>query len=153
MFSSYDKLRPFTQIESCECVTISGLLLVDLLSDNPINCAECRREVDPERIALTTDETESIAFWYSAASALYRLWLHSGEYEQYAKEKLLDPNGQVNKQGREIARSLSAKIPTQMWYFHDSDDGEPTVCPVCSSPLDISVKWGTGQCVKCFVHI
>ncbi len=153
MFTSYDKLRPFTELESCECEAVSGLLLVDQLTDNPIHCAVCRREVDPERIALTADESESIARWFSASSALYRLWLHSGEYENYAKERLLDPNGQINKVGAEIARTLSAKLPTQLWFFHDSDDGEPTECPVCSKQLDTSVRWGTGQCATCFIHI
>lgn len=150
---SYENLQPITQIESCECEAVSGLLLVDLLTDNPIHCNQCRREVDPERIALTSGESDSIARWFSAASALYRLWLHSGEYEQYAKERLLDPDGQMNREGRGIARSLSAKLPTQMWFFHDTDDGEPSKCPVCSNPLDTAVKWGTGQCVKCFIHI
>ena len=153
MHSSYDKLLPMTEIESCQCETVSGLLLVDLLTDNPIHCAVCRRGVDPEQISLSSDEAEAIASWFSASSALYRLWLHSGEYENYAKERLLDPNGQINRVGREIARSLSAKIPTQMWYFHDTDDGEPSNCPVCSNPLDVSVKWGTGQCLGCFIHI
>jgi len=101
---SYDKLRPWTQIESCECADVNGLLLVDLLTDNPIHCDNCRREVDPERINLTTDETESIDRWFSAASALYRLWLHSGEYEMYAKQRLLDPIGETNSDGRDIAK-------------------------------------------------
>jgi len=151
--NSYDKLRPWTDIESCECETVIALLLVDLLTDNPIHCDVCRREVDPERISLTTDETESIARWFSASSALYRLWLHSGEYENYAKERLLDPNGDINAEGRRIARELSAKIPTQMWYFHDTDDGEPTSCPVCCNTLDTDVKWGSGQCSACHIHI
>ncbi len=151
--NSYDKLRPWTDIESCECETVSALLLVDLLTDNPIHCGVCRREVDPERIFLTTDETESIAGWFSASNALYRLWLHSGEYEHYAKDRLADPKGQVNVEGRRIALELSAKIPTQMWFFHDTDDSEPTTCPVCSNPLDTDVKWGTGQCRRCHIRI
>ncbi len=132
---------------------MTGLLLVDLMTENPIHCAECRREVDPERIALTSVEVDAIAHWFSASSALYRLWIQSGEYASYAKESLLDPNGQINKVGREIARALSAKLPTQVWYFHDTDDGEPTNCPVCSNPLDLAVKWGTGQCIECSIHI
>jgi hypothetical protein len=151
--NSYDKLRPGTDIESCECTDVKGLFLVDLLSDNPIHCDVCRREVDPERIGLTTDETEAIARWFSAASALYRLWLHSGEYEAYAKERLLDPRGEINVEGRNIAQALTVTIPTQLWFFHDTDDGEPTACPVCCNPLDTAVKWGTGQCEACRIHI
>jgi len=148
----YDKLRPWTNIESCTCPSVSALLLVDLLTDNPIHCAVCRREVDPERIALTIEETEAISHWFSAASALYRLWLHSGEYETYAKERLLDPAGQVNRQGRALAERLSAKIPTQMWYFHDDQESSPSTCPVCCQPLDTAVAWGLGQCVACYLH-
>jgi hypothetical protein len=151
--NSYDKLRPWTDIESCACAEVKGLLLVDILTDNPIHCDFCRCEVDPERISLTMQETESIARWFAVASALYRLWLNSGEYEAYAKECLLDPNGQVNKEGRAIAQSLSAKIPTQLWFFHDTDDGKPTVCPVCCNPLTTDVKWGTGQCKACYICI
>lgn|SRR6185369_12725062 len=151
--SAFDLLRPWTEIESCECATVTSLLLVDLLTDNPIHCGVCRREVDPERIQLPPDETESIAHWFRASSALYRLWLHSGEYEAYAKERLLDPYGQINVVGRRIARDLSAKIPTQLWFFYDTDDGHPSVCPVCANPLDTNVKWGTGQCENCFIHI
>ncbi|MCI0358117.1 MAG: hypothetical protein L0211_06525 [Planctomycetaceae bacterium] len=132
---------------------MKGLFLVDLLSDNPIHCENCRREVDPERIGLTTEETEAIAHWYWAANALYRLWLLSGEYEMYAKERLLDPSGEVNVEGRQIAQALSAKLPTRLWFFHDSDDGEPTACPVCGNPLNTAVKWGTGRCDACLIQI
>jgi hypothetical protein len=103
----YDKLRPWIAIEACECDFVGGLLLIDLLTDNPLHCAHCRKEVDPERLQLTLDETESIARWFSAASALYKLWLHSGEYESYAKARLLDPKGQINIDGCKIAQSLS----------------------------------------------
>jgi hypothetical protein len=151
--NSYDKLRPWTDIESCDCETVTSLVLVDLLTDNPLHCGVCRGEVDPERILLTAEETESIAHWFSASNALYRLWLHSGEYESYAKERLRDPNGQINREGREIARELSVKIPTQTWHFHDADDGEPTTCPVCRRALDIDVQWGTGQCKACHIRI
>ena len=151
--NAYDKLRPWTDIEACECETVEELLLVDLLSDNPIHCGVCRREVDPERIALTTNETEAIATWFSASSALYRLWLHSGEYEQYAKERLVDPHGQINRDGRELAIALSVRLPTRLWFFHDTDDGDPAKCPICGDPLDTSVRWGTGACQPCHIQI
>jgi len=131
------------------------LLLVDLLTDNPIHCGYCRNEIDPERLQLTDEETNEIAHWFSAASALFRLWLNSGEYEQYAKQRLLDPQGQINVNGREIARKLSEKWPTRLWFFYDydTDDGEPTHCPVCHNPIDTDVKWGTGCCQQCFIQI
>lgn len=149
----YDKLRRWTEIEACECASVEGLLLVDLLTDNPLHCDRCRKEVDPARLKLTVEETESVARWFAAASTLYRLWLHSGEYEEYAKARLLDPEGQVNRDGLEVARTLSARVPTRLWFFYDTDDGEPTHCPVCRGELDVDVKWGTGACQRCLIQI
>jgi hypothetical protein len=151
--NAYDKLRPWTDIEACECESVTGLLLLDLLTDNPLHCAACRREVDPKRLALSTEETEEIARWFSAAKSLYWLWLDSGEYEAYAKARLLDPQGQINVRGRTIAARLSAKISTQLWFFHDTDDGVPTACPFCRQPLNKDVRWGTGQCVECCIRV
>jgi hypothetical protein len=119
------------------------------LTDNPIHCGACRREVDPERLALTATETEGVARWFSVASALYRLWLDSGAYEVFAKAQLLDAKGRVNVDGLEVARSLSAHLPTRLWFFRDADDGEATNCPVCGELLDTNVEWGTGQCPRC----
>jgi hypothetical protein len=150
---AYQKLRPWTEIDACHCASIEGLLLVDLLSDNPLHCSDCRGEVDPERLHLTAEETELVASWHSAATALYRLWLDSGEYEDYAKSRLLDPNGQVNRQGLQVARVLSQRIPTRLWFFHDTDDGGPTRCPVCGDALDTDVKWGTGSCPSCPIQM
>lgn len=151
--SEYQKLRPRTEIERCESVVVESLLLVDILTDNPIHCGQCRNEIDPERLQLTVAEVDKMASWFIAASALYRLWLHSGEYEQYAKERLLDPHGEINVEGREIARKLSEKWPARLWFFSDTDDGEPAHCPVCQQPLDTVVKWGTGGCHQCFIHL
>jgi hypothetical protein len=152
-YNAYQKLRPWTDIEHCECASVESLLLVDILSDNPIYCGYYRKEIDPERLQLSVAEVEEIASWFGDASALYRLWLNSGEYEQYAKERLLDQQGQVNINGREIARKLSGKWPTRVWLFHDTDDDTPTHCPVCQNPLDENVKWGIGYCHQCFIQI
>lgn len=149
----YDKLRPWTAIEACQCETLTELLLVDLLSDNPIHCASCRCEVDPERLQLPDNVVESIAGWYSVASALYRLWLDSGEYEDYAKQKLLDPCGQINQRARELAIAMSIHLPTRFWYFHDTDDADPTHCPVCGGQLDTAIDWGIGICRPCHVQM
>src|SRR5262245_2928844 len=140
---AYQRLRPWTGIEACECTRVESLLLVDLLTDNPLHCGFCKREVDPERLQLTDEETDRVASWFSAASALHKLWLDSGEYEAYAKERLVDPKGQVNVKGLELAKMLSAKMPTRLWFFRDADDGAPTDCPVCGLDLDTDVKWGT----------
>jgi hypothetical protein len=150
---SYKRLRPWTEMESCECAEVRTLLLVDLLTDNPLHCGFCRKEVDPARLELTAAETEEVAGWFSVASALYKLWLDSGEYEQYAKERLIDPNGEVNMKGLAIARTLSERVPTKLWFFSDTDDGTPTHCPICGANLDTNVKWGTGCCEGCKIQM
>lgn len=153
MVESYKKLRPWTDIESCECETVNGLFLVDIHTTNPIHCDFCRKEVDPERIGLTAEETDAVAGWYMQERALYALWLDSGEYEDYARSRLLDMEGKVNKDGLSAAELLSKKIPTRLWLFYDTDDGAPTHCPVCDQVLDLDVKWGTGKCRSCKVQI
>lgn len=151
--NAYQKLRPWTEIEACECSSRSGLLLVDLLTDNPLHCDHCRKEIDPERLQLTEQATALVANWFFAASALYRLWLHSGEYEEYAKLQLLNIEGQVNRDGLALAEMLSSIIPTKLWLFYDTDDGIPVECPRCAKPLDANVKWGTGKCESCRIHM
>src|SRR2546430_16935199 len=93
---AYDKLRPWKAIEACECASVEGLILVNLLTNNPLHCDSCRKEVDPQRLNLTVEETESVPRWISAATALYRLWLDSGAYETYGKAPLLYPHRPPN---------------------------------------------------------
>lgn len=150
---AYQKLRPATGTETCECSSVKGLLLVDLLTDNPLHCDYCRKEVDPERLQLTVEETEAVASWFAAADALYKLWLDSGEYEVYAKSCMLDPKGQVNRDGLALAKTLSSKFPTRLWFFSDTDDGEPSQCPICLKALDPHVRRGTGMCETCLILV
>lgn len=153
MIASYSKLRPDNDIERCECVDVSGLLLVYLFTRNPIHCATCRKEIDPERLGLAASEVDEIAGCFSVYGSLYKLWLDSGEYETFAKEKLIDPKGQVNRVGMAVAQKLSKKWPTCYWWFYDTDDGTPDCCPSCSAALDKSIRWGTGKCDHCCVII
>jgi len=150
---AYQKLRPWTEIESCACETVEGLLLVDILTDNPIHCRTCKNEVDPERLQLTAKEVEAVAHWFSVKSALNRLWLDSGDYETYAKTQLSDPRGQVNREGLALARLLSARLPTRLWLFHDPEDPEPKQCPLCGETLETNVRWGFGECPRCPILI
>lgn len=150
---NYGRLKPLTEIEQCECKEISRLHLVDLLTPNPVYCGECHKEIILEKTSLTQKQIDDIADWYRAANSLYLLWLDSGEYEDDAKQKLLDKNGQVNKTGLALAEEISETYPTLYWWFWDSDDGEPENCPNCDAPLDRNVKYGTGKCEKCRIII
>ena len=151
--SSYDKLRPWTEIEKCDCKTFTAIVLVDLMTDNPIHCFNCKNEMDPELLKLDSKLVDDIASWFGVFQSLYNLWLNSGEYEQYAKDKLIDKNSQVNIEGMYVAKKLSAQCPSYYWWFYDTDDGEPTHCPNCSQELDQDVKYGTGKCEACNVVV
>ncbi len=138
----YWKLRPTppTPVEEiCDCPPGHRLILVYKLRDNPLDCLECRGEVPPERLALSGELADRIARWRDAYGALYDLWLDSGEYEDWARERLLDPQGQVNRDGIEIAAELNRLIPTFYWWFTDTgvDDYQPPRhCPICHGALE-----------------
>ena len=147
----YSKLRPDLEIERCECAEIAEVILVHVLTPNPIHCFRCRNGIDPERLGLSAQEATDLAGCFRVYGALYSLWLDSGEYEGWAKEKLLDPKGQLNLQGKKIATALSKKLPTYYWWFRDTDDGIPLNCPSCGAELDTAVGWGIGRCHRCRV--
>ena len=41
----------------------------------------------------------------------------------------------------------------RLWFFRDTDDGEPTECPVWGMALETDVKWGIGRCAVCPVQV
>jgi hypothetical protein len=133
----YWKLRPAGPTpddEICRCPMGAGVMLRDGLSHNPLFCVACHGEVPPERLGFDARFAEEIANWLWVYDSLYCLWLDSGEYEAWAAARLADPQGQVNRRGREIVARLSGTVPAYYWWFEDAD--EPlSKCPVCSGPL------------------
>ena len=144
--------RPLSDVV-CSCRKIERLLLVHLLTDNPVRCYRCKGQVDAERIALTDKQIELVAGWNQQFGSLYRLWLDSGEYERDSKEKLLDKNGQANIEGMALARSLSAKRPVYYWWFWDEEDPAPKDCPACGKTLNTETAHGHGQCDECRIVV
>ncbi|WP_135622447.1 DUF2310 family Zn-ribbon-containing protein [Solemya pervernicosa gill symbiont] len=151
--TSYDKLRPWTNIERCACKSVTQLVLVDLLTDNPIHCFTCKNEIDAESIGLSESLVDEVACWFAISHALYELWLQSGEYEDYAKQNLTDKNSQVNIDGMAVAKKLSKHYKTYYLWFYDTDDGSPNHCPNCYKPLDQNVKFATGKCDACNIMV
>jgi predicted nucleic acid-binding Zn ribbon protein len=152
--NSYAKLRPWTEIEYCDCKSVNRLLLVYTLHDNPIHCYECKGVVDPETLLLSTKQVDEIASWHGNFSALYDLWLDSGEYEDYAKENLLDKDGQVNIKGMAVAKNISKEYLTFYWWFQDSEDPHLKRCPNCDERLDGDNKHGYGgKCNECNIVV
>jgi len=128
-------------------------MLRDSLGDNPLYCVACNGEVAPERIGFDAQLAEDIAFWRSVHASLYHLWLDSGEYEEWAKQRLSDPKGQVHVRGRNLVAKLNDRITAYYWWFHDADDGVPDQCPICHCALSERGDLNFQRCETCFVLI
>jgi hypothetical protein len=149
----YQRLRPYTDDPSCDCASIEKLLLVHILTANPIRCFKCKGLVDPEGLHLTRPQVEAVATWHSVFGALYSLWLDSGEYEPWAKAQLLRSDGHVNAIGMAARASLAEIRPTYYWWFRDTNDEIPTCCPWCAQTLVASERHGVRQCNSCSIVV
>jgi len=139
MNDPYFKLKPISptpEDELCKCSSFSEMYIAFKLDSNPLYCLECNGEIAPEKIGFSSDLAEQIASWNSTYGSLYLLWLDSGEYENWAKERMLDPNGQVNQIGFDLVKELSGFGSTYYLWFRESYEVEnPTKCPICSQKL------------------
>jgi predicted nucleic acid-binding Zn ribbon protein len=147
----YDKLKPNNQVELCSCDKFYGVLLVDLLTTNPLNCFKCKNELIPEKLSLNDELIKKIINWLSIYDSLYKLWLDSGEYEQWAKSKLLDPKSSVNIRGLEIINEINKSFKAYYWWFYDADDSIPTNCPICNKLLENSNINNYNICENCHI--
>ena len=151
--NNYEKLRPWQDSNYCNCENIKRILLFYAMHDNPIHCYECKGIIDPETINLSPEQVDEISSWHSNFSALYDLWLDSGEYANFAGEKLADKNSQVNLKGVSLARRLSETWPTYYWWFYDYESPTPQECPNCNQPLDGDQQHAHGKCHSCHIVI
>ena len=136
MDDPYFKLRPeppTPEDELCACEEISEIYLAHKLGSNPVYCLHCNGEVLPDKLAFGERLAEAIASWNSVSGSLELLWLDSGEYELWARDRLLDPKGQVNSQGMELARQLGSVAKTYYMWFDDIDVTPPNTCPLCGA--------------------
>jgi len=135
----YIRLRPAgptADEDVCRCPSGTEVTLRDGMTDNPLVCLTCNGEVPPERLGFSGELADEISDWLSVYDSLYRLWLDSGEYEQWAAARLSDADGAVNTRGREIVARLNEIVPAYYWWSVDTDASEPlAACPVCSGPL------------------
>jgi hypothetical protein len=131
-------------------------MLRDGLTDNPLFCVECNGEVPAERLGFDAEFAEQIANWLSVYDSLYRLWLDSGEYEAWAADRLLDPQGQVSQAGMDIVARLNDLVPTYYWWFMDTEAAEeenPSSCPLCSGPLRECEDRNFRVCAACRILV
>jgi hypothetical protein len=153
----YWKLRPewaTPEDEICQCVDHPPIVLQDHLSSLPLACLKCNGEVPPERLGFDAKLAECIAFWRNLHRALYTLWLASGDYEDWGRAQLQDPEGQVNRKGIEIVEELNVHHRAYYWWFEDNSIESfvpPSNCPRCSGTL--LARYGCSVCEACSIMV
>jgi hypothetical protein len=140
---------PTPEDELCDCRQANDIYLAHKLGSNPLYCLSCNGEVAPERLGFGEALAERIARWNTAYGALYALWLDSGEYEPWAKEKLMDIKGQVSRDGLEVVRELGAFAKTYYLWFYE--DKPPATCPACGAPLHFREDCKRLLCDRCHI--
>lgn len=155
MKDPYFKLKPLPptpEEEMCNCENLSEIYLAYKLGNNPLHCLECNGEIPPENLGFHEKFAEQIASWNTTFGSLYLLWLDSGEYEDWAKEKMLDANGQVNKDGLNIVQELSKLSKTYYLWFRESyEDPSPSKCPICNRELKTKNNCSFLFCEQCLI--
>lgn len=155
----YSRLRPLgptPEDDLCRCPEIKEVMLRGALSPNRLYCVRCRGVVPPERLGFDARLADAIADWVSVHDSLYRLWPASGEYEKWAAERLEDPLGEVNAQGRDIVARLNAIVPAYSWWFVASDVIQPEdfpACPICAGQLTDIAKNSVRECSLCRILV
>lgn len=154
-----DKLKPTgpTPVEEmCTCNGTGPIMLRSALGPFPVYCMSCNGEVPLETLTLSDELAEGIAYWRDIHDAMYVLWLSSGEYEDWARQKLLDPKGSINVQGMALARQLNDQRQTYFWYFSDTgleDVPTPRACPFCGQQLEEYENRNYQVCQACQVAV
>jgi predicted nucleic acid-binding Zn ribbon protein len=151
----YWKLKPPPPTpadEICHCEKAYPIIICYASSENPIRCANCNQELPPERFQPTAALVDEIASWRQFYSCFYNLWLDSGEFEDWARSQLSDPNSPANERGYKLCEQLSSIRPCYYWWFQDtSEEGFEAVrtCPKCNSEL--VEKFNGSACDRCLI--
>jgi predicted nucleic acid-binding Zn ribbon protein len=153
----YEALRPEAATpvnELCTCDGRPPIVLQDHLSRNPMSCLKCNLEIPPERLGISSELARGIANWRNLYRAFDVLWLDSGDYEDWAREQLEDPNGRVVVMGLELVDKLNQYVRAYYWWFEDAseDDFVPlSQCPRCDGSLD--KRFDCFVCEKCSIMV
>lgn len=138
--------------ESCLCDSRIPIRLMATPSRNAISCMKCNLVVDNTGLHLSTTDRKSLVKWRKTYWNIYSLWLDSGEYEDWAAEKLQSFQGQVNSEGRQLARRILGRGPCFYWLFWDETNelAYPRKCPSCQRDWSASpFRSGESICKSC----
>ena len=139
----YERLRPppptpASELCSCSSETPVKIMSTALMGFNPIHCLECNLEVPPERLGFGQELANAIADWLRTYGPIDALELQSGEYEEWARAELMNPDSPPNREALKLARRLNKLVPTYFWFWQPQgdDDWQPASwCPVCGGVL------------------
>jgi hypothetical protein len=139
--------------ERCACRDRPPLVLTSLPDDGPLLCFQCNHTVDPSTLDLPEGVRKELDHWYSIASALERLELDAGSYEEWAQWQLLDAGGETNVEGLKVRASIDEHRPCYFSFFQRMlwPEGRyevPQDCPICSGSLT-AVRTGRRSCLAC----
>jgi hypothetical protein len=154
---AYAKLRPAGPTPNdalCACSSLPAIVLQPRLSANPLACFACYLEVAPERLALSAEAVQSVAFWQSFHDCFYRLWLDSSEFEQWARSELENPNSVVHTRGLKLVSELQQYRRAYYWWFQDTGhEGFVPLdhCPRCLARL--TSRLGKAVCEPCSIVV
>jgi hypothetical protein len=139
--------------EICRCDGQARVLLRYQFSEFPVSCMECVGQMMPSAFELKEELAMALVRWRTTYAALYDLWLSSGDYEAWARAALLDPIGEVNREGLALARELSEQRATYYWWFEDTETPSIGGCPVCGGELTPHALRQFRLCERCGIAI
>ena len=138
----------------CSCQQRSALVLMEALEPNPLHCLDCGKKVEPHSLPFSDSLFEGIARWLRVADAVDKLWLDSGEYEDWALKELSSPTSYSNRKGQEQCAAINLVAPCYFSLFQNTSDDTfrpHTSCPNCDRELSQGTFRGQsiGLCSHC----
>jgi hypothetical protein len=141
--------RPTRADERCSCSRRHPVKLSAIFcTTNPLHCAGCCLELEPERFNLGDDQVRALAHWASLGAAFDRLWLDSDAYEAFARRELESIESRISQLGLDAARSVNRMTPCyfELPFPEPSEPGFVPLarCPACRTKLRVrryGSKW------------
>ena len=114
--------------EYCICEKMYDQKLMYSFDDNEFCCMNCNL---PKKGKINSDQ--EIVNWKFEYDLIYRIWLNSGSYENWAKNELENINSKINQ----IGIKLAEKYNCFYWLHRDNlyDKKIDIKCPSCGASM------------------